>query len=659
MKKKVVIVFVTLIVLCAMILTACKPDSTEKDNGSDSENPTISNESLLALIQQIQRENSGITYTNETYTLTAVHSVNNSNNVATPVHVKWTVESSDEITIGEVSDGKVTVTIPDVRYSDIIYTLKATLTDDKNVDFSDVNGSKYSAVFQRIAQKNKEQPKPPVTVTVTFAVNYSGGVNPEAKTIEQGTTIQLPEVSRTNYEFKGWYSASINGNFVGDAGDDYVANSTLTLYAHWEEQQASNENKTIVFYSTMGTSLEDIADLVIAGFKLKYPDWTIVHETNSYDDIFAQIKTDLQSNKQPDIAYCYADHVATYLTTGKVVDLAKYINSTATVKDNLVGYTAAEVTDFVPALFNEGIAANTYGNYQQYGYNDNSILTLPMARSTDVMYYNKTALDKLGLTPAITWDELWAQCATIKQAYPNCTPLGYDSESNWFITMCEQNGWDYTSATGNHYLFNNSNTVQWLTQLKDLFKLKYFTTQRISGGYMSTLLNLGVEDGGVMYAIGSSGGANYYRFSSVDIDVAPIPASVGGNNHSVTQGPSLVMFSNDSYDNYAEREMMTFLFMKELLDPGIQAAYSMLSGYAPVRRSVYEFDGFQEYLAEPTIVSKTMKVVAQLSDRMFASPAFDGSAMARIQVGDALKYAVTGDKPVSTALKDAYENCGR
>ena len=614
MKKKIAFIFVALLVLCAVILTACKETPID---------PTM-------------------------------------------VTVTFDVNYSDgDNPLAQTVEQGATVYLPAVSRDD--YDFDGWYSTSTGGTLVGKAGDSYlaNADVTLYAHWSERQPEP-IMVTVTFAINYTGGVNPQSKTVEQGTTISLPDVSRDDYEFKGWYTASTNGDFVGDAGDDYIANSTVTLYAHWDEQQGNDdpvENKTIVFYSTVGSSLSEIVDLVIAGFEETYPGWTIVHETFSYDGLYSQVKSDLLSNKQPDIAYCYADHVASYLTTGKVVDLATLVNSTAIVDGELVGYTVAELNDFLPALYNEGIASNTYGNYAQYGYNDGSLLTLPMARSTDVMFYNKKALGKLGLTPATTWDEMWAQCEVIKQAYPDSIPLGYDSESNWFITMCEQNGWGYTSATDNHYLFNNVNTTQWLTQLKDLRRLNYFTTQQLSGGYVSGLLNLGVENGGAMYAIGSSGGAYSYRNSNIEIGVAPIPGSrldSGVTNYScISQGPSLVMFNNDSYSNSSEREMMTFLFMKELLDPVTQAIYAMASGYSPVRSSVYELDDFQQYLLEDTVVSQAMSVVMQLSDRMFASPAFDGSATARVQVGEALKYAVTGDKTVNKALDDAYLNCGR
>ena len=64
--------------------------------------------------------------------------------------------------------------------------------------------------------------------------------------------------------------------------------------------------------------------------------------------------------------------------------------------------------------------------------------TLPMSKSTEVLYYNKTFFDANGLTPPTTWDEMEALCNKIVEIDPYSIPLGYDSENNWFITMTEQ-----------------------------------------------------------------------------------------------------------------------------------------------------------------------------------------------------------------------------
>jgi multiple sugar transport system substrate-binding protein len=90
--------------------------------------------------------------------------------------------------------------------------------------------------------------------------------------------------------------------------------------------------------------------------------------------------------------------------------------------------------------------------------------TLPLSKSTEVLYYDATFFAANGLTVPTTWDEMEATCAALKALDPNCIPLGYDSESNWFITMCEQLNSDYTTAKGDdpedHFLFNNEATAR-------------------------------------------------------------------------------------------------------------------------------------------------------------------------------------------------------
>ena len=512
------------------------------------------------------------------------------------------------------------------------------------------------------------------TVTVSFDINYDGGVNPKAQTVEQGKTVELPAVSRDEFDFDGWYTASTGGTFVGFDGYDYTANSDVTLYAHWDAKQKEDpsdptdpdpgdttptESKTIVFYTAMNTKISNIVYDAIESFETKYPDWE-VKCTNLFGMDLAdeQILADLQVNKQPDIAFCYSDYVAKYIQTGKVVDLSKFVNSTETVNGQLVGYTASEQADFVPVFWNDGIAGHTYGNYDVYGYDYNSMFTLPFTKSTEVMYYNKTVLDRLELQPAATWDELWQQCEIITRNYPRCIPIAYDSESYWFITMCEQNGWGYTTAQGyDHFLFNNDNTAQWLTQLQGYYNMRYFTTFELYGAYSSNLFNLGAENGGCVYSIYTSSAASYYNSGNFEVGVAQIPASVGGNNHSIAQGSSLVMFSNDSYTNADEREMMTFLLMKELLDPVIQAQLLVVNNNISVRSSVYDLAGVQDYLNGTEVPQQTAKLVQTVLDDLFTTPVITNSAQARIQVGKALYYAMKGDKTAAQALSDAYNNC--
>lgn len=447
-----------------------------------------------------------------------------------------------------------------------------------------------------------------------------------------------------------------------------MMSSTVLTACNTEEP--IDYSHTIVFYSTQGDSLQAITSNAIASFEAKYPGWEVEHiQPGGYDEVKDKINSDFQAQVQPDLAYCYPDHVAQYLQTGKVVDLTQFMNSTATIavdgEDTLVGYTEAELADFVSGYYNEGFASN-YAGYETYGYTAESMLTLPFVKSTELLYYNKTALKALNLEVATTWDMLWSQCEAITEEYPTATPLGYDSEANWFINMCEQNGWGYTSADpSNHYLFKNANVQAWLEQLNAYYDLGYITSQKDYGSYTSGLFTKGVEDGGLVYCIGSSGGASHQDPGDVfEWGIAPIPGSVqedGSVNYSViSQGPSLVMLKDGhSVTNSDEKQLMTWLFVKELLDPTFQAAFSIGSGYNPCRLSTFEVEDYVNHIADTdSITAQAANVAKDLSDRFYTSPAFVGSSTARDQVGTALYYALTGQKTAEQALADAYKNCG-
>ena len=106
--------------------------------------------------------------------------------------------------------------------------------------------------------------------------------------------------------------------------------------------------------------------------------------------------------------------------------------------------------------------------------------------------------------------------------------------------------------------------------------------------------------------------------------------------------------------------MMTFMFMKELLDPTFQAGFSDTSGYNPCRNSTYENEDYQDLLKQNKITSVAAKVAKELTDanKFYTSPAFKGSSDAREQVGNALYFAMKGEKTPETALADAFANCG-
>ena len=420
---------------------------------------------------------------------------------------------------------------------------------------------------------------------------------------------------------------------------------------------------TVKFYHTMGANLSSVLEDYIVEFNKLYPNITIQHEqVGNYDDVRDQIVQEISIQGQPNIAYCYPDHVALYNLAQATITLDSLIESDIEVKradgtTEILGLTDEQKADFIEGYYNEG---------KQFG--DGLMYTLPLSKSTEVLYYNKTFFDQHGLKVPTTWDELEQVCAEIKKIDPESTPLGYDSESNWFINMCEQLGSPYTSAKeGEHYLYDNEENHAFVKKFNGWYQKGYVTTQELYGSYTSGLFVATTGNRSYM-SIGSSAGATHQRPAQVDgaypfdVGIAPIPQADASNPKVISQGPSLCIFGKEN----DQEVIASWLFVKYLTTTvEFQAEFGMASGYVPVLKSVSEHPVYADYLAGANggsnIAALSTKVCLEQADAYYTSPAFNGSSAAREQVGTLLMKCLTLtdniDAEIEKAFEDAVEEC--
>jgi multiple sugar transport system substrate-binding protein len=451
------------------------------------------------------------------------------------------------------------------------------------------------------------------------------------------------------------------GNGGNNGGNNNGGNGAYQLS---EGATYNGEEVEITFYHTMGANLRAVLDKYVAEFNKIYPNIKVVHsQEGGYDDVRDKISKQLTVGQQPNIAYCYPDHVALYNLTGGVVTLDNLIASTTEVTTangkDILGLTEAQVNDFIDAYYDEG---------KQFG--DGLMYTLPLSKSTEVLYYNKTFFEKNNLSVPTTWDEMEEVCKKILAIDPNCIPLGYDSEANWFITMCEQNKSPYTSATGDHFLFDNDTNRAFVKKFSEWHKKGYVTTQEIYGAYTSGLFV--AETGTKSYmSIGSSAGATHQRPAKTsdgsypfEVGIATIPQVDASNKKVISQGPSLCIF------NGTEQEVIaSWLFVKFLTtNVSFQAEFGMTSGYVPVLESVSENPVYANFIANAdggnNIAALSAKVCLEQKDAYYVSPAFNGSSTARDQVGFLMQYCMTNykdaadpDAMIKKAFEDAVAEC--
>ena len=425
-----------------------------------------------------------------------------------------------------------------------------------------------------------------------------------------------------------------------------------------------NKPVTITFYHQMGAELQKILATAIEDFNKFYPNITVKAETmGDYDGILNQIQTEINVGNQPNLAYCYADHVATYNLGGAVQPLDSLIANTEVItradgSTEVLGLTQEQIDDFIPAFYNDG---RFYGDGKMY--------TLPVVRSTEALYYNKTFFEKHGLTVPTTWDEMETVCRQIRELEPTCIPLGYDSEANWVITMCEQSGAPYTSTEGDKFLFDNDVNKAFVKRFQGWYKDKLVTTQELSGGYTSALFTGESDTGTRCYmCIGSTGGATYQQPNQTngvfefEVGMAPIPQVDPANPKVISQGPSICVFrKNDSHETVA-----AWLFAKFLAtDVVFQASVSMNNGYASVLKSAQENPVYKEFLATAGtegIQAYAVQVTLEQQDSFYNSPAFFGSSVAREQVGLLVQKCLAVetndvDAAIATAFENAVKEC--
>ncbi len=416
----------------------------------------------------------------------------------------------------------------------------------------------------------------------------------------------------------------------------------------------------VKFYSTMGKNLSDKLDAAIKDFNKIYPNIKIEHDNtvNNYDTLKKNISTELKTNSGPCVAYCYPDHVASYNNTNKVIALNKYIESTETVPVGKFGNTteqpiALDTSDFVTEFYNEG--------KDSFGPNNTKMYTLPFAKSSEVMFCNNDFFVANNLQVPTHWwctaetaanadcgctnvegcpTSMETICKKIKEIDPDCVPLGYDSDSNLFITMCEQVGAEYTSTEGAKFLFNNEKAKAFVRKLNEWYRKGWLLTQGTNDDNYTSKLFTAIDGQKVYMCIGSTGGATYQipEGGAFEVKVAPIPQHNPAQPKVISQGPNLCMLYNKN-NNTPDQQLAAWLWIRFMTtNLRLQAGVSTANGYAPVTISAQTDPTYvSQYLDKAngrTLVGAlAVKQCIAQANAYYTSPAFNGSSVAREQVG--------------------------
>ena len=407
--------------------------------------------------------------------------------------------------------------------------------------------------------------EPPVLIGVVTEQTYyigSGSYNPifgvKAETPDGiDITDDIIVAETFSLDVIGFYTINISITF-----EERSTEATILLTV-LEDNIPKNlsENVTITMWHAMG---EDKANLIRGyadEFKVLYPNVTVVipEGTGTYDTLKSNMINAITAGDFPNMVQGYPDHVAEYLNGNAVLNLNPYIYSSDW---GLNGDDA--LTDIIGSYLEENTQYDANGTYY----------SLPFNKSTEVMIYNKTVLDKLGLAVPQTWQDIVAMApqitaegkliakakviaanptkseaqltSEIAAAQALIVPAAYDSTGNAFITFTRQFGGAYTSIDFSTFLGNllwnkNANTfaaMQFLKDNKTAITLPEFWDQDYASTpfvNQQTFITIG-STAGVTYNVPSSG---------FEVGVAPVPYNADKPNEKavIQQGTNISLMS--------------------------------------------------------------------------------------------------------------------
>lgn len=373
---------------------------------------------------------------------------------------------------------------------------------------------------------------------------------------------------------------------------------------------------TIEFWHAMAGTNQEAVDALVEQFNS-----TIGAEKNitvkpvyqgQYTDLKTKTTAALKSGSAPAITQAYPDWVAEYLQSGNVVELDQYIfNDEVGIKD-----------------FDDIIESYRAENSQ---YEGGKFYSLPFNKSTEVLYYNKTFFDENNLTVPTTWDEVEEVSAKIKELTGK-TAFGIDAPANYFITMVQQFGGQYTNSNGDILFAENDAkaAIEALELLQRNSEAGYWRLpgedKYLSGPFMSELL--------YMYT-GSSAGYSHISTADFEVGIAPIPQISDETGAVIQQGTNVVVFNQNKSQ---EEVYAAYEFAKYLSSYEGNLAFSTTTSYLPIRESVIASDEYQTYVTESN--DQTKVVGPEQAKYYFYDPSFFNDTYSSYNVRSAVEKAV-------------------
>lgn len=340
----------------------------------------------------------------------------------------------------------------------------------------------------------------------------------------------------------------------------------------------------ITFWHAMSGDQEESLKKLTEKFMAENKNITVnLQNQSSYQDLQQKLTATVASPKNlPTLTQAYPDWMLNPIKDGLVVELDNFINHEKIGFDNY--------DDILPS-FREGAKI------------DGITYAIPFNKSTEVLWYNKTLLDELGLKAPTTMEEFATVCKEIK-AKKGIVGGGFDSLSNYYTTYLKNEGVTFDSKFDPTSDASVKAVDYYLNGVKDGYFRIAGTDKYLSGPFANETIAM---------FVGSNAGESFVTNGvngKFEVGVVPYPAE-----NKMQQGTDLYVFSSAS----AEQQTAAFEYLKFLTTKDNQITWAKETGYIPVRTSALESD---EYKNSGTLVAP---ILVEATKGLYTNPVLVGA----------------------------------
>ncbi|MDD4297402.1 MAG: extracellular solute-binding protein [Ruminiclostridium sp.] len=290
-----------------------------------------------------------------------------------------------------------------------------------------------------------------------------------------------------------------------------------------------------------------------------------------YDKIVSSSGGAPGSSQLPNITTGYPKSALALLKNDKLLDLNDY-------------FSVSELDEYLPRFIEEGIISG-------------KLAVFPTAKSTEVLFVNKTLFERFSDATGISIDTLstfegiseaaikyyeWTDSQT--PDIPNDGKSFYTSDSWFNIAQVGMN------QLGDSFIINE--TLNYSDNYEKIWDSYFEAAVRggfaVYDGYSSDL----AKTGEIVCSTGSTAGVLFYgntithqdnTIENVEYEILPYPVFTGGNKVAIQRGSGMIVTKSTKEKEYASVE-----FLKWFTAPEQNMRFVSETGYLPVTKSAFE-----------------------------------------------------------------------